>query len=211
LGFEYKSDHFSFGSSPFLNYFTNYIYLNPTSEHERLYGNGNQVYNYTQSEVLRYGAEVSIVYQPIPEFELGVVGEHVFSQQLSGEKKGFTLPFSPPPSAIFSTKWKQQKWLFMEDTYLSVDMRVTAAQNKIVPPEEPTAGYHLFNLSVGSDVVFKRQRITITAQVQNLFNKKYFNHTSYYRLINVPEAGRNIILNVSIPFSGKFKKNKITN
>jgi iron complex outermembrane receptor protein len=43
-GIEYNSQRLAIGLTPFLNYFSNYIYLNPTAEHDRLYGNGNQVY-----------------------------------------------------------------------------------------------------------------------------------------------------------------------
>ncbi|CAN0603765.1 unnamed protein product, partial [Ectocarpus sp. 12 AP-2014] len=37
-------------------------------------------------------------------------------------------------------------------------------------------------------------------KLNNVFNIKYFNHTSFYRLIDVPEAGRNISLSLTIPF-----------
>ena len=210
-GVDFRSDYFAIGMSPFLNYFSNYIYLNPTAEHDRLYGNGNQVYNYTQSEVLRYGAELHLQYFPTDAFELGLVGDYVYSEQLSGAKKGFSLPFSPPPSAILSAKYKKAAISFMRDAYVGFDFRMTAAQNNIVPPEEPTAAYQLFNLVFGGEIKMKRQSIRISGQIQNLFNTKYFNHTSYYRLINVPEAGRNIILNISIPFSGKIDKKKNLN
>lgn len=67
LGTEYFVKQFAIGVSPFANYFSNYIYLNPSSEHDRLYGNGNQVYYYTQSEVFRYGAELHTHYELLEE------------------------------------------------------------------------------------------------------------------------------------------------
>jgi iron complex outermembrane receptor protein len=205
-GIEYSAKRFAIGTTPFLNYFSNYIYLNPSSEHDRLYGNGNQVFYYTQSQVLRYGAELHAHYELFKSLQLGIIGEYVYSEQLSGEKKGFTLPFSPPPSGIFNIKYKRQKMKFVENAYLSIDYRITAPQNNIVPPEEVTDGNQFVNLGLGGDIVFKNQQINISMQVQNLFNTRYFNHTSYYRLINVPEPGRNFIVNISIPFSGKIKQ-----
>ncbi|MEZ5084099.1 MAG: TonB-dependent receptor [Bacteroidales bacterium] len=204
-GIEYNTKSFAVGTTPFLNYFSNYIYLNPTSEHDRLYGNGNQVYNYTQTKVLRYGAELHAHYEIFKSLQLGIIGEYVYSEQLSGEKKGFTLPFSPPSSGIFNIKYIKRKVNFVENAYLSIDYRITSTQNNIVPPEETTDGYQVVNLGLGGDIVIKNQRINISMQVQNLFNIKYFNHTSYYRLINVPEPGRNFIVNISMPFSGKMK------
>ena len=204
-GLEYHSKKFALGTTPFVNYFSNYIYLNPTSEHDRLYGNGNQVFYYTESEVIRYGGEIHAHYELLKNVQLGIIGEYVYSEQLSGEKKGFTLPFSPPASAIFNVKYQKRKLEFIKNAYFSFDYRITFRQNKIVPPEEPTDGYRVINLGFGGDFSMGKHNVNISMQVQNLLNTKYFIHTSYYRLINVPEPGRNFILNISIPFSGKFE------
>jgi iron complex outermembrane receptor protein len=135
--------------------------------------------------------------------QLGIVGEYVYSKQLSGEKKGFTLPFSPPASGIFNIKYQRAKIMFVKNAYLSLDYRMTAAQYNIVPPEEVTKGYQVINIGLGGDISIYKQKIKLSMQIQNLLNTKYFNHTSYYRLINVPEAGRNFIANISIPFKTK--------
>ncbi len=203
-GIEYNARKFAIGVTPFLNYFTNYIFLNPTSEHDRLYGNGNQVFYYTQSKVLRYGAELHAHYEVFKSLQVGIIGEYVYSEQLSGEKKGFTLPFSPPASGILNVKYQKANMKLVEHAYLSVDYRITAPQNHIVPPEERTDGYQVINVGLGGDVMMGNQKLNLSMQIQNLLNTKYFNHTSYYRLINVPEPGRNFILNISIPFSGKM-------
>jgi len=73
---------------------------------------------------------------------------------------------------------------------------MVAKQDNIVPPEKKTPAYQLINLSAGSTLNFKKRQITINLQIKNLLNKKYWNHTSYYRLIDVPEPGRNIILSL---------------
>ena len=205
LGAEYNSADFAVGISPFLNYFPNYIYLNPTSEHDRLYGNGNQVFFYTQSKVMRFGGEIHSHYKLLKPLVIGVIGEYLYSEQLSGEKEGFTLPFSPPASLLFNLKYSPENTGKIKNPYLSVDYKLVASQNRIVPPEEKTEGYQLVNMSLGGEVSVGNESIAVAFQVQNVFNQKYFNHTSYYRLINVPEAGRNFVLNVSIPFSKNIK------
>ncbi len=205
-GISYTSEVAEIGVTPFLNYFSNYIYLNPSSEHDRLYGNGNQIYYYTQSRVFRYGTELYARYHLTMPLQIGIVGEYVYSEQISGDKKGFTLPFSPPASVIFNARYEKKKIGFVRNSYLSIDYKLTSAQTNIVPPEEKTDGHQVINMSMGGDIAWKNQKISILLQLQNLLNSKYFNHTSYYRLINVPEAGRNFILNISIPFSGKTNK-----
>jgi len=95
----------------------------------------------------------------------------------------------------------------MNNAYVSLDYRLTAAQNKIVPPEVVTDSYQVVNLIIGADLKLNNQKVGIALQVQNVFDANFFNHTSYYRLINVPEPGRNFIINISIPFMENLKHN----
>lgn len=198
-GAELNRPQFALGVSPFINYFSNYIYLNPTYRHDRFYGNGNQVYTYTQAMVLRYGGEIHAHYNILKPLTLGFIGEYVYSEQLSGAKEGFSLPFSPPAELLLNLKYAKSQALIFRNAYASIDLNIVAKQSRIVPPEEVTPGYQLLHFSAGGDIFVWNQIISLRLQVQNLFNTKYFNHTSYYRLINVPGAGRNFILNISIP------------
>ncbi|WP_289055081.1 TonB-dependent receptor [Carboxylicivirga marina] len=201
-GIEFANQTFAIGTTPFINYFPNYIYLNPTPYHNREQGAGFQIFEYTQSEVFRYGGEIHAHYEPIKHLQLGIMAEYVYSLQLSGKKEGFTIPFSPPASALINLKYHRTRISVIDNPYLTIDYRLTATQNNIVPPEEVTPGYQLINLGMGGEIKLGRQKVMLSMQVQNLLNREYLDHTSFYRLINVPEAGRNFIVNISIPFSG---------
>ncbi len=205
-GVEWHTQRFAVGVSPFLTYFSNYIFLNPSYKHDRLYGNGNQVFNYTQSKVFRYGGEIHAHYQLLNSLKLGLIGEYIYSQQLSGEKAGFTLPFSPPPSLLLHLKYHRDQIWKLTEPYLSMDLRVVAAQDLIVPPEVPTPGYRVINLGAGGKIRIMDHLLSVNFQVQNLLNSKYFDHTSYYRLINVPEASRSFIVNITVPFSNQLNR-----
>ncbi|UYQ91192.1 TonB-dependent receptor [Chitinophaga horti] len=194
----YEDDRWNVQLSPFYNYFPNYIYLNPTAEHDYYYGAGNQVFQYAQSRVMRYGAELQAKYQFTSTISTEVAGEYLYAEQLSGDKEGYTLPFSPPPSAYINLTYTPK---ILKNTYLSADYQFTGAQNNIVPPERKTPGYRLLNIQAGTSVMTAKQAIAFSLQVQNVFNTRYLDHTSFYRLIGLPEAGRNIILTVKIPFS----------
>lgn len=200
LGISWTDSQWSIAVSPFYNYFTNYIYLNPTSQHDYLYGAGNQVFEYTQSKVMRYGGELQAKWQFYRALSFEVLGEYVYARQLSGDKKGYTLPFSPPASALLNLNWAPKISDILYDTFFSLDWRITAPQYNIVPPERKTEGYQLFNLRVGGTFTLSDLPVAINLQVQNLLNTRYMNHTSFYRLIALPEAGRNIILSINIPF-----------
>jgi iron complex outermembrane recepter protein len=201
-GLSWHSRKFALGITPFINYFSNYIFLNPGFEHDRLYGNGNQVFNYTQSEVFRFGGEIHAHYDFIPQLTFGFIFNYVYSEQLSGAKKGFTLPFSPPASSVINLRYQPNQILFLKNPYASVDCKIVAAQHSIVPPEVKTPGFQVVHLNFGADFLPGNHPVSVSLQIQNLLNEKYFNHTSYYRLINLPEPGRNLVLNVNIPFGG---------
>ncbi|MDD4771452.1 MAG: TonB-dependent receptor [Bacteroidales bacterium] len=204
----YANNRFRIDWNPFFQYFPNYIYLNPTSEHDRLYGNGNQVYYYTQAKVRRYGSEIQLRFQATNHFEMGLTGEILRSKQLSGSKKGYTLPFSPPDALHLSTKWHRSKLGPIQQAYAAIDVEIVATQNRLVPPEITTPGHQIVHLSMGGIVPLSSQNIHIALQVRNLFNTKYFNHTSYYRLINLPEPGRNLALSLRIPFQRLLNQKK---
>lgn len=187
--------------SPFYNYFPNYIYLNPTSGHDYSYGAGNQIFEYEESCVQRFGGEIQLKYEIFKNLSTHFLGEILQAKQLSGDKKGFTLPFSPPASALFNLTYSPNFDTKLSNTYFSVDYRITSRQENIVPPEKKTPGYQLVNIQIGTKISLFENPIQVSIQAQNLFDTKYLNHTSFYRLIELPEAGRNLILSVKIPLS----------
>jgi len=182
--------------SPFYNYFPNYIYLNPTASFDHYYGAGNQVFRYEESRVMRYGGELQVSRKIGNVFTAEVLGEYLFSKQLSGTKRGFSLPFAPPPSLLMNLTWAPDK---PGNPFVSVDYKLVTRQHRIVPPERKTAGYGVAALQAGLTVFAARNPVHLNLQVQNLLNTNYMDHTSFYRLIELPEMGRNIILSVRIP------------
>jgi iron complex outermembrane recepter protein len=205
---EWNFKRWGFTFSPFINYFPNYIYLSPSYEFDYLYGAGNQIFNYVQNEVLRAGGEFGVRYKILSELTFGLAGEYVLSEQFSGGMMGFTLPFSPPPSVLLSMNYEPAGSIRIRRPYLNLDFRMVGRQNHIVPPEKKTPAYTLINLSFGGSLPWNEQWVNLSFQIQNVFNKKYFNHTSYYRLIDAPEAGRNIVLSLHLPLDIKNRKSE---
>ena len=195
-GLELNRKQWAAEISPFLAWFPSYVYLNPTYQ----YYEGLQVFNYTQTEVLRAGGEIHLHYTIFRELKSGLIGEYVWSEQISGDKKGFGLPFSPPASVMFNLTYQPDPYRFTRDTWFSVDFKIAAAQNQTVPPEKKTPGYQILNLSAGTTITAGKQKIELSLRISNLLNSRYLNHTSYYRLIEVPEPGRGFQMGIKIPF-----------
>lgn len=196
LALSYKQNKWNYVISPFVSYFSNYIYLNPTPYHDWLYGNGNQVFNYEQAAVFRTGGELEASYRFIDDWRFDVGAELVVSQQLTGNKKGYTLPFSPPHSFSTSLHYEPQKNIFLGKPFFSIDSQFVAQQSNLVPPEEFTPGYILLGMQMGSRFDLANMGILANIQINNILNTKYYSHTSYYRLLNIPEQGINITANI---------------
>ena len=194
----YDKNNIHIGISPFLNFFDNYIYLNPTSN----YYETLQIYEYNQSKVTRFGGELSIGVNILKNVHVQAATEYVYARQTSGPKKGFTLPFSPPLSTVFSAQYTLGNKGFFSHTQLTADLRWTATQNEIVPPEEKTDGYKVVHLSLLTSMhLFNlKEDPKLRLKINNIFNTTYYNHISFYRMIDVPEAGRNLSLALTIPF-----------
>ena len=181
----------SFRLDPYLNWFPNYIYLNPGSN----YYEGLQMYSYTQAEVFRSGFEAQLSWKPLNFLEIEARGEYLYARQMSGAKKGYTLPFCPPWRAAFDLRYT-----FAEDGFVLAGLRVAGRQDEIVPPEKPTEGWYTINLSAGKSFSVGSVLLKTGIQVENLLNRRYYDHTSYYRLIGVPEPGINASLMLGLEF-----------
>ena len=198
LAIDHSNQWFTLGISPFVNYFDNFIYLNPTPN----YYETLQIYEYTQSKVFRFGGEVKAGVNLTDALRMDASLEYVYARQTSGPKKDFTLPFSPPLSGLFSINYQFKDVLFFQQPLITIDFRATAAQNEIVPPEERTEGYQAFNLSAMTQLPLfgNGKPMQMRIKLNNVFNTEYYDHTSFYRLIDVPEPGRNLSVSATIPF-----------
>lgn len=198
LDIDHSTSRFNIGISPFVNFFDNFIYLNPTPR----YFETLQVYEYTQNKVFRIGGEIRAGVKLTDNLSLDASAEYVHSRQTSGPKKHFTLPFSPPLSGLFTASYKLKDLAFIQKPTVVASYKIAAKQDEIVPPESITNGYQLLNMSFFSQMnLFKNNKpLDFRLKVNNIFNTKYFNHTSFYRLISVPEAGRNISISLTQHF-----------
>lgn len=194
-GIGWSNDVLSVQVDPYLNYFPNYIYMNPTPN----YYEGLQLYQYMQSRVLRYGVELQANWKILPSLEAEFKGEYLYAEQLSGAKKGYTLPFSTPPSMDFGLKYTfclQPE----HEGFVALNVHAVADQNEIVPPEKPTPGHYTLNMTAGKMFTFRDYTLRVSLNASNLLDRRYYDHTSYYRLMNIPEPGRNMALMVAVNF-----------
>lgn len=200
LNFAYQKNNNSIILTPFLGYFHNYIYLAPQPKFSTLPA-GGQLYQYTQHDALFMGLEFSLDVQIVKNLVVSTAMEYVWNQNLDTY---LPLPFTPPFSVFGELAYSRnvsnsnvRYW------FASVNYHYYAAQDRVDRNELPTPGYGLLSLAAGADVMIKTQRLQFRFSANNLLDIAYMNHLSRYRLLNLPEQGRNLVLSLKIPFGIK--------
>ncbi|MDN3690341.1 TonB-dependent receptor [Cyclobacterium jeungdonense] len=200
LNFTHSLDKLLFGISPFIAYYQDYIYLAPTGRFSTLSG-ASTLWEYRQNNALFAGAELKFQWAPIQGIQFSLAGEYIYNQNLDTR---LPLPLTPPASVLSSIEYSLPKTLwFIANSYFYLEYRQVAAQNRVDRNERTTGGYGLLQAGLGWEIPLGSKAWKIQISGQNLLDTYYFNHLSRYRLLNLPEQGRNINFNLKIPFQLK--------
>ena len=182
---------FSISVSPFVSWFSNYIFLRPTGEWSVL-PHAGQIYRYTGAEVLFAGTEATIDIHFLRSFNYRISGEYVYTYNCD---EHIPLSFSPPFSMRNTLAWQRKQVM------LYAEWQSIARQNRVDRNEDRTPGANLFHLGGSLNIPIRgNQAIEITLTARNIFNTRYYNHLSFYRKVEIPEPGRNFQLLIKIPF-----------
>ena len=182
---------FSISVSPFVSWFSNYIFLRPTGEWSVL-PHAGQIYRYTGAEVLFAGTEATIDIHFLRSFNYRISGEYVYTYNCD---EHIPLSFSPPFSMRNTLTWQRKQVM------LYAEWQSIARQNRVDRNEDRTPGVNLFHLGGSLNIPIRgNQAIEITLTARNIFNTRYYNHLSFYRKVEIPEPGHNFQLLIKIPF-----------
>jgi iron complex outermembrane recepter protein len=188
LGLYFKNKNFAADFTPFVNYFDNYIYLSPSAKFSPLPDAG-QIYLYKETEALFYGFESSLAWQ-INKWILNEASiEYVWNKNLNNQ---LPLPFTPPLSILDEISLKPFKSKQLKELNFSLTGQYFAPQYRVDRNEPETEDYFLVNLSLSNTFLIKKTQFSIYLQLRNATNANYFNNMSRYRILNLPEQGRNI-------------------
>ena len=182
---------FSISVSPFVSWFSNYIFLRPTGEWSVL-PHAGQIYRYTGAEALFAGTEATIDIHFLRSFNYRISGEYVYTYNCD---EHIPLSFSPPFSMRNTLTWQRKQVM------LYAEWQSIARQNRVDRNEDRTPDANLFHLGGSLNIPIRgNQAIEITLTARNIFNTRYYNHLSFYRKVEIPEPGRNFQLLIKIPF-----------
>ena len=202
LSLHYHVDNLTFDIAGYYNIVNNYIYISPTGDTT---ASGIEIFRYKQSNSTLFGGEAGLHVHPKTLKWLHF--ETTYSSVVGKQQNGDYLPFVPAHKLRFEVRSEKEQLLFFKKAFVSVNSLTAFDQNNAAPDETTTAGYTLIDLSIGGNIQIKDQFISLSISVNNLFDKKYIDHLSTLKEVNLYNPGRNISVNLKVPFgiSNKIK------
>ncbi|OFY48938.1 MAG: hypothetical protein A2W85_14835 [Bacteroidetes bacterium GWF2_41_31] len=195
LSLHYHVDNLTFDIAGYYNIVNNYIYISPTGDTT---ASGIEIFRYKQSNSTLFGGEAGLHVHPKTLKWLHF--ETTYSSVVGKQQNGDYLPFVPAHKLRFEVRSEKEQLLFFKKAFVSVNSLTAFDQNNAAPDETTTAGYTLIDLSIGGNIQIKDQFISLSISVNNLFDKKYIDHLSTLKEVNLYNPGRNISFNLKIPF-----------
>ncbi|MBR9860080.1 TonB-dependent receptor [bacterium] len=175
----------TFSTSVFYNYFSNYIYLEPTGD-EYI---GFALYSFVQKDATLSGLESQCIYNPKFSRSLNVIA--FYARVIGKTAQGEYLPFIPADRFGLDFKYSSKKhWSF------STGLRHTLAQNHPAMFETNTAQYTLCHFALSSDLQVFKTQLTAALVAKNILDKAYYDHLSRYKYYGILNPGRSININL---------------
>ena len=228
IGLTYNSEHITINLELFNNNIQNYIFnqklLNSAGQ-DSVIVPGNETFQFQAAKAHLYGTEISVDLHPHPldwlhfENSLSLVygtNKGVSGKTLSDSAK--YLPFIPPLHTFSELRanLKTKPGSFAR-LFAKMQFEWYAKQDKAYlefGTETPTAGYSLFNIGFGGDVLNKKKKVVCNFSLlgNNIFDVAYQSHLNRLKYFEpypgnpsgrsgIYNMGRNIALKLSFPLN----------
>jgi iron complex outermembrane recepter protein len=197
LGITFQQKEFYLHVSPFVNYFSNYLFLNPSGIFSTLPG-GGQIYRFQQAKALHLGGEIYIDGHITHNLHTSLGADLVWAQNLDNN---YAIPFTPPPALLGELSYSiEPDAVFLRRLRLISSIRAVAAQNRVARNEPATDAYTLINMGINPRFSINGHPVEVLFMVNNVFDHLYKNHLSFYRILELPEPGRNFTIRITTGF-----------
>ncbi|TKG90747.1 TonB-dependent receptor [Puteibacter caeruleilacunae] len=196
LSAHYHSKHVMVDVSGFYNRINDYIYMAPTDETSE---HGDRIYEYQQTNSKLYGGELVVDVLPVSWLNLNASYAYLIGKRTDGSY----LPFIPQNKLRFEMKIQGSDLNFLKNPYFKLGGLNAAKQDNPSAFETETDSYVVINAGIGGEIKLKNEVITLSVQANNLFNETYTDHLSTLKEVGYHNMGRNISVNLKIPFGLK--------
>ncbi len=180
----------------FYNRINNYIFIAPTNNTTT---GGSTIYQYAQTNSKIYGSELFVNILPLKWLHLKTTYAYLLGKQDDGNY----LPFIPQNKLRFEINIQKREISFLKNPFFRIGGLYAAKQDNPAMFETETDSYFLLNAGIGTDIKWASQMLSLSIQANNLLNETYIDHLSTLKEIGYQNIGRNISINLTIPFGIK--------
>jgi len=199
LGIKHSTDRALIKATAFYSYVQDYITVHNQSKVNNVVPNNN-ARSYENVDAQFFGGEVDLRLSLTQEFFLFGGMSYVQARKETKPEKNINssnVAEIPPLKTRLALRYDKGSYFGEVETIISATQNRTDTDLR----EQKTSGYGVVNVKVGGN--FKG--FTINAGIDNVFDKRYFEHLSYLRDpfstgVKVPEPGRTFYVNVSYTF-----------
>lgn len=189
---DFNNDHIKVNLNPFINIFSNYIYLKPSSEEI----DGYQVYDISQTEsASSYGGEFYFHYHP--HFAHRLHFEQNLSYISAKDEQDKSLALIPQTSLKSTIKYEfEQSTAKVQLKNLQINRTHCLAQDNVAAYETSTEAYIVYDIEANI-IHQKKQNSLLKIGIKNIFNTEYIDHLSVLKRYKIPNPGRNYYISLN--------------
>jgi iron complex outermembrane recepter protein len=93
--------------------------------------------------------------------------------------------------------------VFLKNSFFKVGGLFAAKQDNPAMFETESDSYFLLNAGIGTEIKWAKQMVLLSVQANNLLNESYIDHLSTLKEMGYYNIGRNISVNLKVPFGIK--------
>lgn len=200
LGLEGElGERFAFESLWYVQYFQDYIYLQPQNEFRLTIRGSFPVFAYEQTNAQIFGWDFSSQFLLTNRLSLNLATSLIKGRDLS---QGIPLVNIPSNNIKSSIQYQSGPWKKVEKFEIAFGSRYVFRQNNLLPDQDfalPPPAYHLLNMRVACNLGLGEFDMRIFASADNLFNTAYRDYLNRLRYF-ADDLGRNITVGLQVSF-----------
>jgi iron complex outermembrane recepter protein len=199
VSIKYHQVKWAVEASFYRNAITDFIYQLPVQPPTITLRGTFPTFQFTQTNVVMQGAEVNASYLLQKHWMVSGSFSYLHAQDQSHHQP---LIFMPANRGKLGLVYRQNAVWKLEQFFAEANWLYVAKQNRYQPGldyKDPPPAYNLFDISMGFNIPFYKQHITVSGSVKNVFNTGYRDYLNRFRYFT-DEAGRNFTIRLSIPF-----------
>lgn len=201
VGLTYKSNRLTVQLDAYHSQFDGYIYLRPSLPPQLTIKGAFPAFAYEQIRARFSGVDFLLQYKASKKIQAQVKGAIVRAFNLTDKQFIVGIPADRiEPGILYKSELKKDRTISF-----AAFAPLVAKQNRVDPGSDyvtAPGAYYLLNVNATYGFRWKKQRVELLVEINNVFNRAYRDYLNRFRYY-ADEMGRNIGLKMIVPFNLK--------